>query len=68
MHPAEPGIETEEETQHWRILLRQLLTNCFPGDERAPLPVAYGFQSIFGSFKNELKRRLKLSGHSLLHE
>jgi hypothetical protein len=19
MHPAEPGIETEEETQHWRI-------------------------------------------------
>jgi hypothetical protein len=20
MHPAEPGIETEEETQHWRIL------------------------------------------------
>src|SRR6266704_3626775 len=43
MHPAEPGIETEEETQHWRILLRQLLTNCFPSDERAPVPVALWF-------------------------
>jgi len=68
MHPAEPGIETEEETQHWRILLRQLLTNCFPSDERAPVAWRYGFQSLSGNFKNELKRRLKLSGHSLLHE
>jgi hypothetical protein len=23
MQPAEPGIETEQETQHWRILLGQ---------------------------------------------
>jgi hypothetical protein len=48
MQPAEPGIETEQETQHWRILSGQLATNCFPSDERARCHQAYGFQSISG--------------------
>jgi hypothetical protein len=47
MQPAEPGIEAEQETQHWRILFGQKATNCFPVGEPAPASAGLWFPIAF---------------------